>query len=221
MIDETLKKLNYERAMAVRKESIIRESSFLPITLDIAGIEVNQFNFNHYVLLDFLNNPILNGGNIESADILTFIWVVSTQYKPNDKVAFDEFVATKCLGIDYDKAFDECVEYLSNGLMDIGGDTNPENIIPKSNKTPYYSWIVTYIDLIASQYGWTPEYIMKMPVAQVFQYSRIIEERLSAANGKKVQFANKLSDSANAAILKYLQNKAETDNKILVLPDKE
>jgi hypothetical protein len=220
--DEKLKELNIERAMAVYSESVIRESAFLPITLDICGIEVKPFTLMHYVLLDFSRNPLLSGkSEIEAANILEFIWVVSTVFKASDKAAFDTFVKTKCASIDYGKAFEECMQYLEQATLDLDQRNVPD--AKGNNKAPYYAWLVPYVDLLANQYGWTVEYITQhLPLNVILQLSRVIEERMSMQSGNKVKFFNKLSDAAAADLMRYLQDKAKEVNKVLVVPeDKE
>ena len=210
-----LKQLNYERMLAVHEESVIRESCFLPITLDICGIEVKQFTFQHYVMLDFIKSPLLTGKEIEGSDVLTFLWIVSVNYKPNDKSAFEKFVADKCVNLDCVKAVEECEQYLINALLDsVSEKPTAGESTKKSNEIPYYSWVAVYIDMFGKEYGWHPSEIMSLPTSMVFQLGRVIESR----NGKK-EFVNGLSDKCKKQILELLNEKAKLENKILVLPD--
>lgn len=215
--DEHLKKLNFERAMAVYNESVIRESAFLSITLDICGIEINQLTLKHYILLDFARNPLLNGGEVKAEDVLAFLWIVSLDYKDNDKIGFEHFVKTKCFELDYPKAVDEIVKYVESSLLDLTAQSNTTT--PQTNRTPYYSWVASYIDMLASNYGWSVEYIMSLPIAQVLQFTRIIEERTKIKNNQQVSFVNRLSDEATSNITKFLNLSAQEQNKILVTPD--
>lgn len=218
---EQLKLLNYKRQLAVRKESEIRETALLPMRFDLMDIEVNQFTPQHFILLDFADNPHISGDKKPTLeDTLQFLWVVSPEYKHKDKIAFAMF-KEKYHKLDNEKMSMEIYEYLSYSLLDLIPNNTPEQSIPKTNKTPNYAWIIPYIDIIASQYGWTDEYILNLPFARILQYTRVIEERLTASGGGIVMLGNKLSDKATKELLILINEKANGEGKVIVTPDDE
>lgn len=218
--DSQLKQLNYKRQLAVRRESEIRETSLLPMRFDLMDVEVNQFTPHHYILLDFANNPHISGEREPTIDdTIQFLWVVSPEYKHKDKEAFAAF-QKKHANLDNEKMSDEIFEYLSYSLLDLIPTHTADNK-PKTNKAPCYAWIIPYIDTIASQYGWTDDYILQLPFARILQYRRAIEERLLASNGSKALLANKLSDTVTKEILMLINDKAKGEGKVVVTPDDE
>lgn len=218
--DKQFKLLNYKRQLAVRRESEIRETALLPMRFDLMDVEVNQFTPLHYILLDFADNPHISGEREPTLDdTIQFLWVVSPEYKHKDKVAFEKFKEQHA-GLDNAKMIEEIYEYLSYSLLDLNSVSTPENK-PKTNKAPNYAWIIPYIDTLASQYGWTDDYILSLPFARILQYARAIEERLLASNGSKAMLANKLSDGVTKEILTLVNDKAKGEGKVVVTPDDE
>lgn len=156
-------------------------------------------------------------GEVTPTDILAFLWIVSEDYKPANKEAFDEFVKKHCDTLDFVKAIKEISDYLEAAFLDVnssgGGESNGKH------KKQYYSWISVYIDLLASQYGWTRHYIMELPLTEIMQYSRLIEERLSGEN--KPPFINKFSDLAQKKLNDYLAEYAKETNQKLVITEEK
>jgi len=211
--DEQLKQLNYDRILAIRRESEIRETALLPMRFDLVNVEVNQFTPLHYILLDFANNPHISGEKVPTLDdTLQFLWVVSPEYKHKDGKAFSDF-KEKYKDIDHPKMVEEIQEYLNYALLDL--NVNNDATLKKNNKAPTYAWIVPYIDLVSSQYGWTDDYILSLPFARILQYCRCIESRLAAGSGTNLSQPNKLSDIVTTEILDLLNNKAKAENKVL------
>ena len=50
------------------------------------------------------------------------------------------------------------------------------------NDASYYSWIAAIVDTLASEYGWSEEQILNIPLTRVWQYLRIIKLRTSVKN---------------------------------------
>lgn len=77
--------MNLDRSLtrARRIEEEIRGRALLPVNLEINGIEVRQFNLEHWLILLKIRSPFLVAGkNPDEGDIGTFLWVVSPEYDP-------------------------------------------------------------------------------------------------------------------------------------------
>jgi hypothetical protein len=196
-----LKELDRKWKQAVYKESSIREAAFLPITLEISKIEVKQFAPIHYMYLDFFGSPFLNGKEPTGNDLITFLWVVSPDFKPLDADARATF-EKKCIESieDFYDACKEVYEYLHDSSIDMPQESKPHSGPLQPPKAPYVALIANYIDVIAHQYGWRDEDIIQMPFARIYQYLRAIEARSYAMNGKESYFVNNLSDAAKKEI---------------------
>lgn len=78
--------LNRARARARRIEDSLRETAFLPLTVQINGVTVKQFTLRHFTILSKIRSPFLVGGPVMGEDIATFLWVVSPQYSAEPRI---------------------------------------------------------------------------------------------------------------------------------------
>lgn len=249
--DKRLRQLNEQRCLAVRRESEVRETALLPVKLRLYDIdseavfaelnksdisnrrrkilkkyleahrfEVNQLTPTHFILLDFANSPFINSDRPATLqDALDFIWIVSPEFVANDGEKYLEFIK-KHKNADASYLIEEIQEYMQYSMLDfVSPNKNGQD--KKSNEAPKYAWIIPYIDLLASQYGWTSDYIMHLPLSLISQFTRVIDERQSIQFGKKATLWNKLSDQVKGDILNLLREKAESEGKLLILPQEE
>jgi hypothetical protein len=198
--NEALTNLYREYEKAVYDESCIRELAFLPVTLTIASIEVRQFTPYHYILLDFIRSPFVGGTEEPTVEsIAEFLWIVSADYKDNDPAGKNKFINEKVAQVNYIQALEDIGEYVTNAFLDvppplaIAQDTKRDSI-------PYYAWIVSYIDVLASEYGWQERDCLHMNFSKLFQYIRAIEARKSVTAGKEPVMYNKISDEVKVRI---------------------
>ena len=211
--EEQLKQLNKEWCEAGYKESVIREFAFLNITHEICGIEVNALTPLHFTLLDFVDSPFINPRDeLQPGDIFQFLYVVSTEYRKNDKKHYEEFVE-KYATINTVEAMHEICEYINDAFLDapaeVAGGKN-------TNSRPYPAWMVPFIDLLASEYGWDDETIIRLPFTRLFQYAKAIDMRKSSEAGQKAICFNRYSDKAKQKISDLLNEKAKAEGKKVV-----
>lgn len=211
--DKQLQQLNKEWCDAGYKESCIREFAFLNITHEICGIEVNPFTPLYFMYLDFVDSPFINPRDtLEKGEIFQFLYIVSPQYRKKDIHHYQMFVE-KNATIDLQKAVAEICEYIEEAFLDappeVAGNRN-------TNTRPYTAWIVPYIDMLAKEYGWDDEYIIRLPFARLFQYAKSIESRKMAEAGQHAIMFNKYSDTAKAKISALLNEKAKEARKVVV-----
>lgn len=231
------------KMMAVRKESIIREASFLDITLDICGIPVKQFTPYHYLLLDFAINPYLERHRApEFEDTCEFLWVISPDFVPADekkkrewmintivnplveeskKISDNEIGAEEIFKeireLWNEKAGEEIFEYYEEQMMD--HERPPKKLIQNSEAPSYYCWVASLYHEIASKYGWSREYFLHTPVAQIFQLIRVIKEEEYNKAGQTYSPENTFSRPANDAYFQYINERAKANGQIIVTDD--
>jgi len=163
---------------AVNREASNRELAFLPFPLPICGIQIRHLNARHHTLLVGCGNRFVVGGLARREDVAMFLWFLSPEYAPGT-AARDAWLKRALHKLDFNQATDEIREYLEAVLQDwpaSGGGGGGKS---------YFAPIASLVDLLASQYGWSDEAILEMPLRRVFQYCRAIEARL---NPKAVQF---------------------------------
>lgn len=166
----------------------------------------------HYSFLDFANNPILQGGDVELCHIIEFIWIVSTEFVPSNPVAYRAFIEKYSIQLNLDSAYVECNQYIRDALLDLDRSKTTNK---KPNQRPYYAWMASIVDTLASQYGWTYEYIMhQIPIAVVLQMMRCIQQRMSmtAGDAKEVTFSNALSDIPEMELHNYINECVKRHN---------
>jgi hypothetical protein len=230
--------LNRKHWDNVRKESLIRESSYLDIDLDICGIPVKQLTPLHFTYLDFAINPHKERHRVPAfEDTCECLWIISTQFVPRNEEAKNKWIAETIVKplmesaekmesetvttneiyeelkqLWNDKATDEIWEYMEDAFLD-KDEVKSNKLIAGSIDIDYYSWLDVITDMFASEYGWKDEYILNMPFARINSKIRVIKQRHSS---EKVTFENKYSSKSMDAIANYRNEKAKQDNKIVI-----
>lgn len=177
---------------AVQKERAVRSVSFIEAPEVICGLKVRPLNMRHIALLEALGNPFMMGGAPTAEDIAAFMWIVSVQFKPFDIEARDAFIRSISF-MDASQLENEIVQFMDEAWQDSpsGRDGGPAPT----------SWAAAIVDAIASEYGWSEQDIMDVPVKRLFQYMR----RIRLRNDIKAVFIDP-SDKLRAAWLES-QNK--------------
>lgn len=178
---------------ASKKEAFLRDLPFLDVTLEICGIEVKQFTPRHFILLDVGGSPFLQGGKITAEAVAQFLWVVSVDYCGGDKSACAGF-ARKIVEVGFDDAVTQIGEYLDEAFFDRPSSSS-------KSSAAVTSFLATLVDLIAGCYGWTREYILEKPFAELYQYVRRIQLR----DNPSLALVNRFSDKVRReSVLEYL-----------------
>ena len=173
-------------AEAQAEESAAREHAFLPVRETICGIEVDGFAPLHFTILDAAQSPFVRGGLPTALDVAVFLWVVSPCYAPQNR--FDRWrFLRRVRGVDYAAAVKAIRNYVDASLSDSpGGGGEP--------RIAYWSAMAGLVDLIASEYHWSEEQIMRTPFRRLMQYARCIRAR----HDDKAVFFNPRSDAVIA-----------------------
>lgn len=171
--------LNRNKARAARVEHALRDIASLPVNLDINGIEVRQFNLEHWLILSKVRSPFLVPGRAPtSSDIGLFLWVVSPEHQiisgssgsllarlrsylaTRKRRAFLRRVVTQSKWDSFEPGIRR---YLKRAFMDrppVGG----------AGKQISAGLGASYVYRVAYVTGWSRKEIRQMPIAEVFQY---------------------------------------------------
>lgn len=173
---------------AVRRENEIRDRAFLPLTEIVCGLECLPFTPRHFLILDQANSPFIKR-TVELPtydDILAFFWVISPQFRIGRSTwnltrrFFRQRKIHKVISKrDAAQSLREINEYLNDAWQD-----QPPSV--GSPRVPTVSYLVGYVDFIASEYGWTADIILALPFKQLFGYIKRINERQAAEKGARV-----------------------------------
>ena len=177
----------------VNKEQANRESAFLAVTPPICGLPIVHLSLRHWMQLIGCGNRFIRGERPEPQDVAMFLWFLSPDYSC-DATARAKFIAERVRPLDFLTATREIYAYLRRVFQDIphGDGTGGKS---------YTAAVASIVDLLASEYGWTDEHILTLPLARVFQYLRRIEKRLDP---KAMQF-----NRSERLISEWLQRRQE------------
>lgn len=201
-LETEFSQLKEEYSRFATKRSEVQEYAFLPYTIEIAGIEVDQFCPRHYILLDFLNNPWIKTGLPTEKDCYQFLWVVSPKFKQSDTEAYLDFVKS-IEAIPYSDLVFSIEEYLMDYFSDAprGSDEEENKSAKQSNRPAEYSWISTYVHRFAAEYGWSIDYIINKPFPVLFQLTRVMTMVQAIKNGAKIDEEGPLRDMERKLML--------------------
>jgi hypothetical protein len=157
-----------EYEAAVKREQEIRDIAFLPIPESICGFDVVALTPERYLLLDISGSAFLHGCDPMPEDIAQFLWIVSPKFSTDLKERDAFIVSTR--GVNYSQAVSEIRNYIDDARQD-----SPAS----STRTgpPFASLLSGIVDAIASEYGWSEQAILALPLKRLFQYIRRIQMR--------------------------------------------
>lgn len=157
-------------AEEVNKEQANREQAFLAVTAPICGVPIQHMSVRHWMQLIGCKNRFIRGERPEPSDVAMFLWFLSPDYS-TDADARTKFIAERVRPLEFMDVTREIYAYLNRVFQDI-----PQGDGSSQGKN-YTAAVASIVDILASEYGWTDEHILTLPLARVFQYLRRIEKR--------------------------------------------
>ena len=193
----------YTRAAerAGRLEDAWRDYAFLGLGEKICGVEVNLLTLRMFIELCVVRSPFFVGGNVGPEDVALVLWRLSPCYSranssssssscsfpsspPKDKGSRtrdedeDEhekknprraFVAS-IAHLPFERAVRAISRYLDRMLIDKPVSTENGNFA-----APDTSFAAGIIHALASEYGWSQDDVLDVPMPRLFQYLRLIQ----------------------------------------------
>ncbi len=159
-------------AEAANEEQANRELAFQPMPPPISGVVVRHMNARHHILLSGCRNRFVCGGRPRPEDVAMFLWFLSPEYSTEPGMR-EAFVAETVRALDWESVVLDCYRYLARVYQDWPAHEN------SGPQKMYMAPVVWIVDLLASEYGWTDEAILEMPLARIWQYVRRITLRKS------------------------------------------
>ena len=175
--------------LAIQSERESREASYTELPEVICGVQVNQMEIRHLVMLQLLDSPFICGGIPDQSDVAQFMWIVSPLFEFCEPAKRDRFTHG-LRRLPFANAVQSIHDYVSEAFADAPSGKSGESI-------SYAAWPSALVDLIASEYGWTETAILALPLKRCWQYWRRIALR---HDPKKVLF-NAKSDAVKSAWL--------------------
>lgn len=202
---------------AVKRENEIRNAAFLNLSHDICGCRVMQITLWHWIILDGIDAPFINGFNINNPPspeaVLVFLWVLSKEFYFLNRIGLrtgriiewrKRKFAKRFRKLDYAKVVALCMEFVHDTFQDtLGGDDGD-----KYNKAPHWSYPAAIIHVIASKYGWDEETILRRPLKTLLQLQKIIDAMRQAEAGNRPILFN-ASDAVKRAEIAEIREQRE------------
>lgn len=129
-----------------------------------------------YFTLHGIGSPFIHSTDFTPEDIAIFLWVMSPEYVPC-KIEKKEFFK-RAIKVKIIDAIDEITKFLEMTFAD--ADTSSEG-----DPSKYASFLAYQIDLFAKEYSWQIDYILELPLRQIFQLNSAIGERYAKQAGEK------------------------------------
>ncbi len=185
-------------AAAIALESEWRDSAFIDVASEIAGIEVRDLTLQDFQLLYGIGSPIICGGKVSPADILQFLWVISVERKrdPSNKTR-DAFIK-KGKGLLYVETLSAIDSYLERTFIDAPkGSKDGE---PRVKVSPN----AQVVHLLAKTYNWSEREILSLPLVRLYQSLRLIGDDFRIEAGKGPALSGSRVDALWAEYLQKL-----------------
>lgn len=139
---------------------------------------------------------LVAGDTPTQGDLLRFLWIVSPDFSPNRWKG--KWFMWRNRRIRFDETLRHCHNYLEDQFEYLGNKSSSEKSAGGSKSSGSSEWVSGIIDLLASEYGWTPREILKLPLSTVLLYTVRIKARhdgkrpifSSEADALKQQFMN-------------------------------
>lgn len=181
---------------AIRRETEVRDAAFLAAPFRICGVEIAPLTGRAFIALEGLESPFLCGGRPTPADVAIFLWVLSPKFVPHNSFSRRRFFRA-CRKIEFEQAVTEISKLVEDAFQDAPGSGGAQS------PARYTSWLADLVDILASEYGWSEDSILDLPLARAFQYLRRIRVR---CDPKAIMFNGKSDRAIQAAVLKLRAN---------------
>lgn len=189
-------------ARAQAREEELRDFAMAGVNVVLAGVHVRQMTLRHLLILLAAKNAFLCGGPVRVADVALFLWVLSPEFSIERKarVAFLERIVRR---VRFEKAVRAIDKYVDEALIDRPTGAS------RNETAPMASFVATVIHEVASSHGWGRDEILDSPIAELYQYLRLIIRDDYLAKGlRPPPVFNRLSDKVRKDMtLAYLKKK--------------
>ena len=183
-------------AEAAAFEKRLRLEAIIGVEQEVACFTLRQVTVRDLLNLEFSENRLVTGDEPELDDLIAFVLMLS-----NDRPLFAGRYARKVGKIlrDYAVVRLELVSYFNAAFNDMPAVTGSGAIKSPDGFDSSVS-VMTLVDSIASNYGWTLREILDMPLSTALQ----LLQRILHRNSEKYSMRNAITQQAKANELRKL-----------------
>lgn len=146
---------------AIAAENGSRDEAWLNLPDDICGIEVSQMTPFHLLLLEGAGNCFVTGSPVTPEGVAQFLWILSPDFCLDAKKR-NNFIR-KVGQVPYQQTVRDIGSFIATTFQDAPASSG------FGNERPLASFVAYYVYIFASDFGWKPEDIVKMPLRQIYQ----------------------------------------------------
>lgn len=168
----------YRTDLAEAKELDRRQAAlaFLETVEVIGGFEIAPLSLRKYLFLEYHKSPFLLGTeeSLKKEDVISFLWVMSPDFEPTEKSKnrfrrrhFFKFLL-------WQKIAFVMGEHILRLMEKDRVPTSSKKEAPKQST----NWVAKMVDGAASQYGWTEDQILDLPLSRAMAYMKAMAQRL-------------------------------------------
>jgi len=183
---------------AATKEKRLRLEALLNVDTEIVGIKLRPMTGFDVLQLQYVENKFIVGGIPDETDFTHLIWAVKSK---EDKHSDKKLLLKVLDNLNNEDFVMKVFEYVYNSFLEL-----PNVKAGKKHKSYDANpsvWLTPIIDTIASEYGWTYDYIMSSPISRILQ---IYQYLLKRSIGSKYHIHNPITSKASAAELHKIRN---------------
>ncbi len=155
-------------AATLAEQSLELDLAFLAPRWSIAGYELRQLTVRSWLILSAKRSPLLvSPDRARLSDLAAFVALLSATSDTPEQIAaaiLAEDAAGR--GVEMWETADEVIRFSMSQA--------PAPKSDKSSGLDATSTAAAFIDLFASEYGWTPDAVLDLPLAQIWQFHREI-----------------------------------------------
>lgn len=177
-------------------ERSLRLEALLGVETEIAGIKLRQINGYDVLELEYAENKIINGGKPDYSDFCHFFWLIRAKSEKRSQKAIFKIILEF---MENESFVDDVYFFVGASFHDLPSTGKKEKLSYEANPKV---WLMSMVDLIASEYGWTFDEIMNSPLERTLQLYQYILKRLI---GKKYSIRNPMTQKASAQELARMQ----------------
>jgi len=176
---------------------MLRMEAVINVNQEFCGLKFRQITVRDILNLEFTENRLTTGEKPELDDLLSFALMIS-----DDRVFFKNKYARKVGKIlRKDKTFEtNLICYYNSSFNDMPSCAN-QNMISDEEKADSSVSIITLVDSIAHNYGWTLCDILDMPISTSLQ----LLQRILSRNSENYSIRNGITQQAKADELKRIR----------------
>lgn len=161
-------------AGAMEREREVRELSLLDVVI-ICGIPCRQLSIRTHTLLRGMESPFIVPKGIPSQqDVAVYLWLHCLDYEAGDEKARQRWVKRSVRPLLLAGKYPWCIAEINRHIMNTFMDSPGAG---RADGKEYFIGSAGLIDSLASEYGWTDDFIMGVPICRLFQYQRAMTRR--------------------------------------------